>query len=668
MSSHSTSESLNDDNIDDDNITNVGKSVVPKSTKSPDAVADDELQLSQTYSAISTLGETTAEADGSVVYRGPKGAFHRHQLNPRLVSQKDYFTEFTKMVCNGDQKEGERLKDTFFRMNGKRTTQGMAVADGMLAVFIQKGAKENLLRSLFHIGQGRYKRVLNNKQKKAPSGGNFREFTKEMIDTLHRFVRTGIPKELGYPCAHRQQKEYCTDTEISSFSKLYETYYLPFESQLQVRKMSDNCFYKYMKSHYPTFHLRRCVEDACDTCFELNNKLKDHSVSTEEKVGIRAALKNHGDLARLLRKTLSEAILLWKHQSVIDDHAMEVVLRQNEVVTGETLHGTFDRLMQVSVDENPPTADPPIVVGQTMEMVCEDFAGNLHTPWYGNLRPCSDYYASKLKLIVFVIVCISENRNYVFLWDERGMGKDMDAMCSVRFVHMLRQRNILRTRPADLPTMRFQVMDNCVGQNKSQAVFMFFALLSLTWYPDGFVCLFLLPGHSHFPPDRTVSWLKKSLHGKNLFLPEHFVQYFNGITSVTAEFMDHRGPNRLMFRGWDAILQHHFVPIPTIKNGGYTSFYFFEFKNGILTARKSPDAPIAFRHSYVQGRKGKDEGVKHEDLCDRLVKSIEAHIFTGRKTCTSYYLPNYLPSYLPTYLLTYLHTYLLTYLPTYLPT
>jgi hypothetical protein len=49
-------------------------------------------------------------------------------------------------------------------------------------------------------------------------------------------------------------------------------------------------------------------------------------------------------------------------------------------------------------------------------------------------------------------------------------------------------------------------MDNNVGQNKSQAVFMFFAMLSMTWFPEAVVLLYLLPGHSHMAPDRTTGW------------------------------------------------------------------------------------------------------------------------------------------------------------------
>ncbi len=80
------------------------------------------------------------------------------------------------------------------------------------------------------------------------------------------------------------------------------------------------------------------------------------------------------------------------------------------------------------------------------------------------------------------------------LYDERAMGKDVNALCSVRFVQHLTQ---LSGTPTDSkPTILFEVLDNYVGQNKNQVVFMFFALLSMTLHPDGVVLLFLFAGHS----------------------------------------------------------------------------------------------------------------------------------------------------------------------------
>ena len=157
-----------------------------------------------------------------------------------------------------------------------------------------------------------------------------------------------------------------------------------------------------------------------------------------------------------------------------------------------------------------------------------------------------------LRTYCVIIADISRNINYVKLYDERAMGKDANALCSLRFVHNLTQYN--STTIQSRPTVLFEVLDNNVGQNKSQVVFMFFALLSMTLYSEGVVLLFLVAGHSHMAPDRTVSWLRKSLQKKNVYLPQQFVDAFNSIGSVEAEFIDHDNPNRMIFEQWEEIL------------------------------------------------------------------------------------------------------------------
>ena len=83
-------------------------------------------------------------------------------------------------------------------------------------------------------------------------------------------------------------------------------------------------------------------------------------------------------------------------------------------------------------------------------------------------------------------------------------------------------------------------MDNNVGQNKSQIIFMFFALLSMTVYNEGVTLSFLTSGHSHFIPDRVTGNMKQSLKSKNIFCPEELLSTINTIRNVEATFLDHR--------------------------------------------------------------------------------------------------------------------------------
>ena len=55
--------------------------------------------------------------------------------------------------------------------------------------------------------------------------------------------------------------------------------------------------------------------------------------------------------------------------------------------------------------------------------------------------------------------------------------------------------------------MCMTLLDNCVGQNKSQAVMQFYAMIQLIFYPQ-LACLYLKSGHSHMVADRVVGWTK----------------------------------------------------------------------------------------------------------------------------------------------------------------
>ena len=190
---------------------------------------------------------------------------------------------------------------------------------------------------------------------------------------------------------------------------------------------------------------------------------------------------------------------------------------------------------------------------------------------------------------------MSAGVNRVVTYDERGMGKDANAMCSVRLqLHLRRQVVSRQLPPTARHTILFQVMDNNVGQNKSELVFKYMAMLSLTWFPDGVTLLYLLPGHSHMAPDRVVGWLRKAIGKSQHYLPEHIVAAMNTVTNVEAEFLDHADPvSSLMLSNWSTVLDKHLRSIgPLPKIGGYTKQYFFEFKKGFLTMRKEPTSDV----------------------------------------------------------------------------
>lgn len=118
---------------------------------------------------------------------------------------------------------------------------------------------------------------------------------------------------------------------------------------------------------------------------------------------------------------------------------------------------------------SPPYQDSPVV-----RLQCEDFGGNFVLPYFGRSRPGRDYYTSNLTMYNFIISDLASGHNYVYLYDERAMGKGCDALCSLRWNHHLKMFKKFKesTSIEDLPDTLYLIMDNCVGQNKSQVYYL----------------------------------------------------------------------------------------------------------------------------------------------------------------------------------------------------
>ena len=72
-----------------------------------------------------------------------------------------------------------------------------------------------------------------------------------------------------------------------------------------------------------------------------------------------------------------------------------------------------------------------------------------------------------------------------------------------------------------------------------------------------------------------------------------FTFVFLQVSSIEAEFFDHRNNGIPFYEGWDGLLKAFFKPIPTIPNGGYTRGHFFEFFEGNVTMRAAPSSSKA---------------------------------------------------------------------------
>jgi hypothetical protein len=134
--------------------------------------------------------------------------------------------------------------------------------------------------------------------------------------------------------------------------------------------------------------------------------------------------------------------------------------------------------------------------------------------------------------------------------------------------------------------MLLLILDNCVGQNKSKVVFMFYAQLSLLFY-DKVALLFLILGHSHNQADHVVAWCRNKMRAQNFYTPSAIISELNAIKSVSAEFLDQQSSRQPFFGDWTSLLKKYFKSMPP----NYTGNYFFEINQGIVSMRHLVSTP-----------------------------------------------------------------------------
>nr|XP_032800655.1 uncharacterized protein LOC116937611 [Petromyzon marinus] len=352
-----------------------------------------------------------------------------------------------------------------------------------------------------------------------------------------------------------------------TWTELYRRYKANLDAVEGSRVVSYSRWIQYVHVFYPGLRLARTADDACDCCARLDARLARGDLPADERERLLQEKNLPLAAAVAQRRTVSAFV-----REYVERHA------PGQDVPAAVVPDHCDDGEPGAADSARGPSRPP-----TVRVQVEGFGGSFAMPHCGHVRPSADRFDSSLALRNFVLADVTSGVNSVIFYDERGQGKDADALCSLRFVHHMR---LLGRRPGAMPTTLVAILDNRVGQDKSQVAFMFFALLSVLFYRK-VVLLYLPPGHSHNQADRVVAWCRNAMRGKNFYTPWEVVDAVNLISGVEATFFDHRDAQRPFYTGWESLLKRHFRPMPP----RYASNYFFEVDEGALRMRHLSSTP-----------------------------------------------------------------------------
>ena len=519
--------------------------------------------------------------------------------------------------------EAEKVAEQWKNLQNCEKSDKKTMQDGILVAMCQQNLTNREIRSIFNVGHHRIERVrklvknpkLLDKKAKPP----IHALSTEDINRLKEHLATWETED-GFPCSHRRPQKYFVQSGVTwkAVWKSYENYIKgmdPPERVISPRRQRE-----YVKAIFPGLKLSKPKGDLCDRCVRIEIELLSPDITAERKkyledeksVHIDDAIKQRRVQANFVKDYtgrtdpnlqipsayFSDTILggdirdcqepkLIQVNELEDDELKDEVLFEDsdKENTGEPETGENNNLLakaesQQNTDEK--IQEEPLSTNHStsVQLQAEDYGGGIALPHYGYRRPSADYFNSNLMTYNFVIADISAGVNNVFMYEEREQGKGADAVCSLRMRWHLRKL-LSYEKIGKVPKLSLSLLDNCVGQNKSQCTMMFAALLSILLY-ETVALLYFLPGHTHMIPDRVVGYCKRSIKGLNLYTLDQITQQCNKVANVNTEHLrgqDYGGPFRV---GWLTKLSKYFKKLPD----GYTNNQFFEFRGGFCTFRK----------------------------------------------------------------------------------
>ena len=96
---------------------------------------------------------------------------------------------------------------------------------------------------------------------------------------------------------------------------------------------------------------------------------------------------------------------------------------------------------------------------------------------------------------------------------------------------------------------------------------------------DGVKDIYFKVGHSHNQSDMKTAHAKKALIKKNLYTPQAVIKEVNSVKGLIDQLIVSRDG---VFQDWKSFLDKHFPNM----DAGFTSFFIFEFINGIVKYQK----------------------------------------------------------------------------------
>lgn len=312
-----------------------------------------------------------------------------------------------------------------------------------------------------------------------------------------------------------------------------------------------------------------------DTFRELWHKLVPHIVFRKPRSDLCLTCENHRKAINMAAASLKEEEKIFYLKEAVN-HLQEARKERDYYRQSLKIAKQSYSCGNLASPHTPNSIDIPMHYSW-------DFAQQIYYP-YEDQQVGPIYFKTPRIAQLFGVCCEAIPRQVNYLIDEADfIGKNSDTVVSL-IDHFFSTYGLGETHV-------YLTADNCVAQNKNNAVLHYLLYRTMIGLHKRINLSFMLVGHTKFIPDAYFGLIKLIYRRSKIYTYRQMVNVINSSTvgryNICQTFTNDKEERNFKYRNWSTWLLKYFKKLPNISK--YHHFLFDESKPGIVVVKKSVD-------------------------------------------------------------------------------
>jgi hypothetical protein len=346
-------------------------------------------------------------------------------------------------------------------------------------------------------------------------------------------------------------------------------------------------FVRIWQEEFPNIQFNNPKSDLCMLCEDLKKQLNQVAAILDDE--------KEEKQAKIYREALQHLNHVKNERLYYRAHAKQANKNYNELI--------------VSRDPKSPVEANSV---DTMMHYSWDFAQQFHYP-FEDQQVGPIYFKTPRRAQLFGVCCEGIPRQINYLIDEADfLEKNANTVISL-LDHFFENYGFGEK-------MMYLTADNCVGQNKNNALMQYLMYRVLTGLHNNIEMSFLVVGHTKFSPDGYFGLIRQRYRRSKVYTYEQLVNVIEESSpnkhNICQTYSRNNRPN-VIYRDWTNWLSQYFKIIP-----GITSYHHFEINHkerGIIKLKEKLDSKETKINLIRDEGFPYNKRVKPRDLPGRLI-------------------------------------------------